>query len=287
MYRVALLGAAVGVLFLSANPSIADGYAAPRYAPALAPAAWDGFYVGVHGGYATGEHKGVGTYTDNTGSFAVLDPTENKIDLDGGFGGLQAGYNLQHGAIVYGIEGDVSWGDIKGDDTFISDDGNNGTTDYTWNIKTEFDWLATLRGRVGFLVKPNLLIYGTGGVAWARTHSDETVTGFPPQGFNPPQVTVLASAEEDHVGWVAGAGGEWLMDHNWSLKVEWQHIDFGHADTRFSGTAYPGTAPCPGAPLCSFAYSNDSFPGSLELDTFRVGVNYKFGERNERPTALK
>jgi outer membrane immunogenic protein len=246
--------------------------------------------VGVHGGYAIGEHEGVGTYADPVaGPLQVLDPIENSLDTDGWFGGLQAGYNLQHGSIVYGIEGDVSWGDISGDGTFISDDGNNGTTDYTWHIKTEYDWLATLRGRVGFLIKPNLLIYGTGGVAWARTTSDETVTGFPPQGFNPPQVTVLASAEEDHVGWVLGAGGEWLLHHGWSLKAEWQHIDFGDADTRFSGTAYPGTAPCRGAPAagCQFAYNQDSFPGSLDLDTFRVGLNYKFGAREERVVPLK
>ena len=141
LYRVAAFSAAVGALIITANPSNADGYAPPRYAPALAPAAWGGFYVGVHGGYATGEHEGVGTYTDNTGSFQVLDPIESSLDTDGGFGGLQAGYNLQYGTIVYGIEGDVSWGDISGDGTFTSDDGNNGTTDYTWHIKTDYDWL--------------------------------------------------------------------------------------------------------------------------------------------------
>lgn len=245
--------------------------------PALAQD-WTGLYLGAHGGYAWGSHEGVGTYTDPNGSFKVLDPVKGSLDVEGALGGGQLGFNVQRGGIVFGLEGDASWLGADGEGTFISDydnanqtnDGGDGTTDYTWNIKTEVEWLATLRGRVGLLVTPRLLLYGTGGIAWAGTNSDETVTGFPPQGFNPPEVTVLASSSETATGWVAGAGAEWAFAPNWSLKTEWQHLQFGDLDSKFTGTAYPGK------PHEIKGYNNDSFPGSLDIDVIKLGLNYRF-----------
>jgi outer membrane immunogenic protein len=60
---------------------------------------------------------------------------------DGVVGGVQIGYNWQSSAIVYGVEGDIS---------LTSADS--------------VDWLASARGRLGYLLQPNLLLYGTAGV---------------------------------------------------------------------------------------------------------------------------
>jgi outer membrane immunogenic protein len=60
---------------------------------------------------------------------------------DGVVGGLQLGYNWQANAIVYGVEGDIS---LTG--------------------ASSIDWLASARGRLGYLIQPNLLLYGTAGV---------------------------------------------------------------------------------------------------------------------------
>jgi outer membrane immunogenic protein len=60
---------------------------------------------------------------------------------DGVVGGFQLGYNWQSSAIVYGVEGDVS---------LTSADSA--------------DWLASARGRLGYLLQPSLLLYGTAGV---------------------------------------------------------------------------------------------------------------------------
>jgi hypothetical protein len=60
---------------------------------------------------------------------------------DGVVGGVQLGYNWQSSAIVYGVEGDVS---------LTSADS--------------IDWLASARGRLGYLIQPSLLLYGTAGV---------------------------------------------------------------------------------------------------------------------------
>lgn len=60
---------------------------------------------------------------------------------DGVIGGVQLGYNWQSSAIVYGVESDIS---------LTSADS--------------VDWLASARGRLGYLLQPSLLLYGTAGV---------------------------------------------------------------------------------------------------------------------------
>jgi Opacity protein and related surface antigens len=246
--------------------------------PAVAdePVRWTGFYVGAHAGYGWGDHEGTGVYTDaNAGPINTLDPETGKIDLNGAIGGAQVGFNLQSGRLVYGIEGDFSWAGINGRKTFISDydnanqtnAGGDGTADYTWDIRSNINWLSTVRGRVGALVSPNLLIYGTGGVAFAKLDSDETVVGLPPQGLNN-ETTVRASAHENLVGWVVGGGAEWALTPQWSVKAEYQYVRFDDVDSHFKGTAYPDRP-------TAFAYDQDSFPGELEIHTMRLGLNYK------------
>ncbi len=72
---------------------------------------------------------------------------------DGVVGGGQLGYNWQANRFVYGLEGDIS------------------VTD------TSVDWLASARGRAGFLLDDRLLAYGTAGVGFANAH-DDTETDF-------------------------------------------------------------------------------------------------------------
>jgi len=72
---------------------------------------------------------------------------------DGVVGGGQLGYNWQANRFVYGVEADVS------------------VTD------TSIDWLASARGRAGFLLDDRLLAYGTAGVGFADGHGD-TETDF-------------------------------------------------------------------------------------------------------------
>jgi outer membrane immunogenic protein len=73
---------------------------------------------------------------------------------DNGFaGGVQLGYNWQASQIVYGVEGDLS---VVG--------------------ANSVDWLASARGRVGYLIDPRLLVYGTAGLGLVNDHG--TDAGF-------------------------------------------------------------------------------------------------------------
>jgi outer membrane immunogenic protein len=78
-------------------------------------------------------------------------------------------------------------------------------------------------------------------------------------------VTATASAKENHVGWTAGAGVEWMYSRNWSIKAEYLHVDLGAADYRFAGTTFVGTP-----------HTTDSMLGDLKFDLVRAGLNYRF-----------
>lgn len=231
---------------------------------------WSGFYVGAHGGWLTGEHDGEGIYhaaPNWSGAPTTVFPG-GAIDLDGGLIGAQAGINWQIDSFVFGVEGDVSWTNAEDDRTF---QGVGVNSQYAWNIQTDIDWIGTLRGRIGLLVAPNFLVYGTGGIAWAKTSSDEVV--LYELGDGP---TVIASGSDTQTGWVAGAGAEWRFAPSWSLKGEWQYIDLGDFDTKFSGVANMDGL---NLGVTQPNYTQDSFDGSLTIHTFRVGLNYKFGAR--------
>lgn len=227
---------------------------------------WTGLYIGAHVGGATGEWDGRTTYTDPAeGVLPGLWANPNQsLDADGWLAGGQIGFNLQRDRLVFGIEADVSWSNLEGEGRFTTLGVEENTS---WDIKTELDAFGTVRGRLGFLVSPSLLLYGTGGFAWARTNGDLTVhhnwVPDPSASFG---VTARGSAKETHVGWTAGVGGELMLARNWTLKAEWLHVDLGGEDYHLEGTSVPGGYP----------HDTDSFPAKLEFDVFRVGVNYHF-----------
>src|SRR5262245_61542622 len=88
---------------------------------------WSGWYVGGNGGYAWGEDSVVdpnATFGSDAGLFlpgfvplfvgtqlATFGAVNTKPQ--GGFGGLQTGYNYQFGAFVIGLEADYDWANIE------------------------------------------------------------------------------------------------------------------------------------------------------------------------------
>jgi opacity protein-like surface antigen len=62
-------------------------------------------------------------------------------------------------------------------------------------------------------------------------------------------------------GWTAGVGAEFAMWSNWTWKVEYLHVGFGH-DSYFDAAPF-GVTPRTGVPLTD--------------DIIRFGLNYRFG----------
>ena len=76
-------------------------------------------------------------------------------------------------------------------------------------------------------------------------------------------------ADGNHLGWAAGGGAEWKLTHNWSLSAEYLFIDLGSVDYGFEGRTAPE--------LGSAIYGSDHYHADLQLQTVRLGLNYRFG----------
>ena len=230
---------------------------------AAAPYNWTGLYFGGHVGWATGEWDG-SLRTAGANPNDVWDNPNQSYDFDGWVGGLQIGANRQHGSFVWGIEADASWGDLEGSKEVFTK-----TEAVSWIDDFSIDAFGTVRGRLGVLVSPRLLLYGTGGLAWAKTDLKHTVVDKP---LVNPGVTVKASADEYHLGWVAGAGGEYMIADNWTIRGEWLHVDLGEARYHAVGMKWSQNRQFD-TPVATDSITNTS----LKFDVFRLGVNYKFG----------
>ena len=204
MKRFTLMACAGLMAAAMATPSLAADLPRPAFkAPVyVAPFSWSGFYVGINTGYMWGSTK----WSGGAGSFNV-DPT-------GWMGGGTAGYNLQTGNWVWGIEGDIDYANLKGTNSNIC----GGCT-------FKDTWLSTVRGRIGYAFD-RWLPYATGGVAFGNAYVS----------------TPGGSVNRTQTGWTAGAGVEYAFLGNWSAKLEYLYVDLGTATCNFATCAIPTNA---------------------------------------------
>lgn len=162
-------------------------------------------------------------------------------------GGGQLGYNYQINSFVFGIEGDFSGIANKASLTF--------TPPFNLPISATADlnWMATVRGRLG-LAFGQALVYGTGGVAFARFSDAWGRTFAGGRDF---------TRDETRNGWVAGGGFEYMITRNWTVRVEGLYADFG--SETFAVVNPPGNS--------SGTYSTKF---QHTVTTARAGLNWKW-----------
>lgn len=232
-----LLGG-LAISALLAAPALAADL--PARVPVKAPAPvvvaaynWSGCYIGVAGGWAWGRST-----HDLTGGAVDTGP----FNVNGGIVGGTLGCNFQSNQFVFGIEGDGSWVGKNGEAP------NPATPNFI--SRTEENWLATIRGRLG-LAFDRSLIYATGGIAFAGVEATATNT----------TTGVAISESQTRTGWTAGGGWEYAFAGNWSAKAEYLYV-------QFSKDAYLQNPPA------GFTARDDV---KLHNHIFRVGLNYRFG----------
>jgi outer membrane immunogenic protein len=194
-WHAGLLGLALTSTFaLSANAtdmyrgSLKDAPPPPVY---VAAPLWNGFYIGVNGGYGEDANNG-------------------PLSPSGGFGGGQIGFNWQglFGASpwVLGIEADLQGSGIS--DSY-SEPG--------LSVESSLNWFGTVRGRLGYAVGPTL-IYATGGFAYGDVELKAT------------DGVTTASISKTQTGYVVGGGVEYKFNPAWSVKAEYQYINLDASD---------------------------------------------------------
>jgi outer membrane immunogenic protein len=192
-----------------------------RAAPAAFSAApiftWTGLYVGVNAGYAKSTQKTTDMdYWDFGGT--------NESSKSGFTGGAQIGYNWQMGALVLGLEADING--VQSNQTDIAYDSFHAKTSY----------LGTVRGRAGVAVD-RALIYVTGGLAYGKINQSWGYSG---------DIDDFVS-NKTRFGYTVGAGVEYALTQNVSVKLEGIYADLGKVTvtdtfgdgyrTRFENTA--------------------------------------------------
>ena len=209
----------------------------------------------------------------------------------GFMGGAQLGYNYQYGSrVVLGVETDIQGASVRGAarSTGLTNGGSTGTVSggglpgptavsYTdgaigsTQIQAGLDYLGTIRGRIGYLWSPALLVYGTGGFAyggaWANVTQTATAnTTFGAGSTNGSYVWNGAGQQNQLLtGWTAGAGAEWMFMPNWSLKGEALYWDLGRMNVQTASYSSIGNS-------IGWGRTNVDYSGVVA----RAGVNYHF-----------
>jgi outer membrane immunogenic protein len=152
-------------------------------------------------------------------------------------GGIEAGDRYQFGKLVLGWEADWAWGNIGGTSTTSFGPSFLPGVTFTQTLNTSVKWTGTATSSVG-IANDRWLIYGKAGVAWA--HLDDTASTIVSGGGTTPFFSGVGGT--DRVGWTVGTGIEWAIWNNWSVKAEYDYLDFGTKVTPINGTVLPALA---------------------------------------------
>ena len=248
-------------LALAFNAHAADMAVKAPMAPYVPPPTWTGFYLGFNGGWGWSNNTHATVTPFGTFTTADLVPfTLSGSNADGAVWGGQIGYNWQVGSWVLGIEGDFDGTGITGTrhSVFASLADPAFTNGFTATGKV--NWLASIRGRLGYIWGPGMW-YFTGGGAW----EDVTVDALFSDGFF--GASVAGSFSKTFSGFVVGGGYEWMINPNWTVRGEYLFYDFSNSNSTARSLALPGCVPS-----CGVLVSETN----REVNVFRLGVNYKF-----------
>ncbi len=277
----------VGFAVIGIGVSSALAADLPVKAPPVAPivSTWTGCYVGANAGWIGSETPydlamGGAFRSSASSPFRTDDAARAALShsysvRESGFtGGGQLGCNFQMGSSwVFGAEGDVNGAGLSHsiNATYGATTGTLASNAHSESLTTRLDWYSTVRGRVGFLVTPNLLLYGTGGVAIGHFEQDATVTFASDPAVRLQNFNFAGSASPTLTGLVYGGGAEYALPNNWTIKAEYLRLDFGSRNYSATCAAtVTGCAPVASVPFVWTVYSR------LREDIVRIGVNYRF-----------
>ena len=168
---------------------------------------WDGSGQIRFGAFLQGSFNDFNvTQTPQLPSTAL--PFRQSISPDGFGLGVVAGYDHRIGKFVVGGEIDASFDNASGKPAAsVPDQYSN-------------DFLATVRGRLGYLVHPDVLVYGTLGIAALGTHYKLVGGGISSS------LGVISKKDATMSGLSIGGGLEY--DAGWAILFgEYLHNDYG------------------------------------------------------------
>lgn len=242
---------------------------------------WAGFYIGAHAGYGWTDNVTM-VRTDTLLHATIVGPfylQPKSVDASDGavMGGVQFGYNWALSSQwVGGLEADWTWSGLKPSGRagpLITFEGKEAIASYT-SVDAHVTGLGSVRGRIGFS-HSNWLPYLTGGAAFARLNIQADM--YCPK-FNCGDTLAPASSSSTRLGWVAGAGIEFMQPRSaWAVSMDYLHYRFDGSKSQnaylvSTVTGQPSSlGSCKaGEPCIHYFY------GGFDVDTVRLKLNYKF-----------
>ncbi len=298
MKNILLAAAATAVLVSVASTSATASDLPGRYsAPPLAPVvynnfSWAGFYAGLNAGGTFGNSNRCGPFFPRTNLTGVPvagflpNCAISGVGNSGFTGGAQVGYNWQSGNFVYGVEGDINYlnGRRRGASTVFAPGapaGYQGTYVVNNGGGNNGNVFGTARLRAGYAYD-HLLLYVTGGAAFGgRGVGSSSATYYQGAGVpadiapgNRAAVYSSGGGSSSRVGYALGAGLEYAVTNNWTVKGEYLYANFGGGKgSRGFGCTDVIVGTCGGQAASTFVGAGRR---NNDLSLIRVGVNYKF-----------
>lgn len=211
--------AAAALVFAPLAALAADLPRGPYKAPAYVAPAYANW-----SGFYVGINAGYG-FGKSDWDVPAISPSPKGV-----LAGVTLGYNFQTGIWVWGAEGDLDYSGMKGSAACFG-----GT------CETKNSWLGTARLRLGYAGWNNWLPFITGGAAFGDIKASSP----------------FGDASKTQIGWTAGAGVEYALWTNWSVKGEYLYVDLGKFDCGIS---------------CGAVSDNVTFKANV----LRAGLNYRF-----------
>jgi outer membrane immunogenic protein len=284
------------VLFSSAAAALTLGSAhasAQESTSASSGSDWSGYYLGLKGGYTWSESTNIKTSANNVqlcgsncsgqewsaAASAQSASGNTSVSPAGAIGGGLVGYNWQANQLVYGVEADIQLASNKDNgssSSLVPVAGNPGYSNAsTTAVSQELTFLSTFRGRLGYLLAPELLMYGTGGLAVGGAKSKTNISQSMLGSYGGVATTFSSetNTSETLYGWTLGAGIDWKFMQDYSVKAEYLYYDLGDMDSSHSNLASAITAA---------GYSENYFTNSVKSKSSyagsvaSLGISYHF-----------
>lgn len=211
---------------------------------------WTGFYGGANMGYVFND----ATLKAQHAGFSNLSGTcDTSSDYSSFFPGAQLGYSYQaRNNIVVGVEGNITYNTNPTATLSCNCSHNAGVSDQ-FSFKNHMQ--GSIIGRLGYALEGrarNILPFIAAGVSVADVslnYRNESGDYYNNQNRNP-------------TGWLLGAGVEWNFLRNWSLRAQYEYVDYGRAIQLNIPTIYTLLDP------------NGSGHVNLNTNTVLVALNY-------------
>ena len=228
---------------------------------------WTGYHLGMNAGYSFGSASTDAFFNDSTIPGATY-ATTSSYDLRGALVGVEAGYNLQLGSWLLGIEGDLALSGQRANPAFVCPGticNPAGPVSVTFDQNQRVEWFSTLRARLGATVAGDAFAYVTGGAAVAGLFTGGTVFAYDQLGT---QTNDFFSNVVVKGGWTIGGGVEAHICGNWTGKIEYLYLDFGTVTTNKAPTVNSLNQPV--------VTMTTMFNSHVTDQVVRAGINYKF-----------